>query len=339
MSSSPSVTFIVATRNEAAHIDACLQAIRSQTYDQEKIEILVPDQSSEDDTRERAARYGAIVTLNPPQRAIFSLPAALEQAKGDIVADCAADNRMDPAYCSALAQAFENPEVAVVFCPVTTDKPGYPLAVRYINRFTDPFNHFVYGDASNPRDLSKRYTPVGRGEGCTLYRFPIDEPPLLAFAQGIAFRAPVRMDQEYPDDVGFVLDMVREGKVFACLDEPLVDHYTAPSLKALLDKFRWRVGKNFARDSSLRWRDRYLSPGRRRRRSLWPLYACSIVAPVAVGIFRAIRDREPLWLYHPVITLAFAWVIGTEALKRLPDAVHLLLHGGRNAEDTSISKL
>lgn len=338
MSRRPTFSFIVPVRNESARIDGCLQSIRAQDYPQDLIEILVPDQASEDDTRERAAAYGARVTLNPAQRAIHSMPKAFEQVSGDIIVVVAADNRVWPQYCNRVAAAFEDPRVVFAYPYVTCKNPDYALAVRYVNRFTDPFNHFVYGDASNPRDLWRVYRPEARGDGYTLYAFPPSAPPLLAIAQGAAIRGPFRMPEGYADDVGLVLDLIAGGKLVACIEDALCDHYTAKSLRDLLAKFSRIIAKNFRKSSSLRWRDRYLPDSRIARRRLWPFYAASIVAPLAVGIYRALRDREPLWLYHPVMTYAFAWITAVEAAKNLPDAVNLLLSPKSSIDAADVSK-
>lgn len=338
MNQKPRFSFIVPVRNETHRIDACLQSIRNQRYPAELIDILVPDQSSEDDTRAKAAAYGARVTLNPAQRAIFSMPAAFEQADGDLIVVMAADNRVAVDFCERVARAFENPDVAMAFPYVTSTNPDYALAVRYINRFTDPFNHFIYGDASNPRDLEHVYEPVARGDGYSLYRFPVDFPPLLAIAQGAVLRGPFRMPEGYADDVGVVFDLLDSGKLIACIERPLVDHYTATSLADVLRKFQRIIAKNFNANSSLRWRDRYLPQARIRRRRLWPFYAVSVVAPLAVGIYRAITDREPLWLYHPIMTYAFAWITAVEAFKNLPKALDLLFARDKTIDAQDVAK-
>jgi glycosyltransferase involved in cell wall biosynthesis len=333
----PKFSFIVPVRNERARIDACLASIRNQDYPADRIDILVPDQASEDDTRERAARYGARVTLNPAQRAIFSMPRAFSEVDGDLIVVMAADNRVVPSFCKRMVEAFSNPDVHYAFSYVTTDRPDYPLSVRYVNRFTDPFNHFVYGDASNPRDLRHVYEPVERHDGYSLYRFAGTQPPLLAIAQGAVLRAPFSMPQGYADDVGVVFDLLQSAALVAVVEEALVDHYTASSLWNLLAKFQRIIAKNLRPNSSLRWRDQYLPPERIRRRRWWPIYALSIVAPICVGLYRAVRDREPLWLYHPAITLAFAGIAVAEALKNLSNTFDLLLGKGA-APSTDISK-
>jgi glycosyltransferase involved in cell wall biosynthesis len=338
VSNLPTFTFIVPVRNESHRIDRCLQSIRSQNYPQELIDIIVPDQASEDDTRERAARYDVRIMRNPAQRAIHSLPAAFDEAKGDLIAGVAADNPVHPEYCNRMAAAFSDPRVRFAFPWVTCDNADYPLAVRYINRFTDPFNHFVYGDASNARDLEHIYTPVARGDGFSLYEFPPAFPPLLAYAQGAVLRGPFHMQEGYADDVAVIFQLLESGSLVATVESALVDHYTATSLGDVMRKFRSIIAKSLKKGSAHRWRDKYVPEVRITRRRLWPVYAASVVAPCAVALYRAIREREPLWLYHPVMTLAFAWIMAGEALRNLPDAIDLLLRGRNRLDSSQTSK-
>jgi glycosyltransferase involved in cell wall biosynthesis len=322
----PKFTFIVPVRDESARIDRCLASIRGQDYPREQIEIHVPDQGSTDDTREKARSYGALVTANPAQRGIFSMPAAFRQAGGDLICVMAADNVLRPSFARRMAEPFVDPSVRFAFAHVTDDRPDYALTTRYINRFTDPFNQFIYGAACNSREFHKAYAPLRTTPNYALYRFPAERPPLLAIAQGAVIRAPYSMPDDYEDDVGCVFDMIASGAVMACVDEPLVDHYTTTGLFDLLKKFQPRIAKNFKPASSLRWRDRYVPADRRFRRSLWPFYAVSIVPPVFVALWRALRDREPLWLFHPIIGFAFAWITAIEACKNLGDAFDLLFN-------------
>lgn len=55
----PFVTVVVPCRNEEKHIARCLQSILNNDYPPERIEILVVDGMSEDQTREIVARYSA----------------------------------------------------------------------------------------------------------------------------------------------------------------------------------------------------------------------------------------------------------------------------------------
>src|ERR1700680_3263830 len=107
----PKFTFIVPVRDESARIDRCLALIRAQDYPSGLVEIIVPDQGSTDDTREKARSYGALVTENPPQRAIFSMPAAFRQASGDLICVMAADNVVRPSFARRMAEPFEDPSV------------------------------------------------------------------------------------------------------------------------------------------------------------------------------------------------------------------------------------
>ena len=52
--SPPFVSVIVPCRNEAPHIEACLESIRASTYPEDAVEIIVVDGSSDDGTPEIA---------------------------------------------------------------------------------------------------------------------------------------------------------------------------------------------------------------------------------------------------------------------------------------------
>ena len=50
----PKITFSIPTYNTASDLPDCLNSIRSQDYPQDKIEIIIADGGSEDDTVEIA---------------------------------------------------------------------------------------------------------------------------------------------------------------------------------------------------------------------------------------------------------------------------------------------
>jgi glycosyltransferase involved in cell wall biosynthesis len=80
----PVVGVVVTTKNEEKNIENCLKSIKSQTYPQEKIEIIVVDNNSTDRTKEIAARYTEKVYNFGPERSA-QLNFGVRLAKGKYI--------------------------------------------------------------------------------------------------------------------------------------------------------------------------------------------------------------------------------------------------------------
>lgn len=105
MSGSPLVSVVIAARDSARTIDACLAALRAQTY--APLEVIVVDDGSEDDTAARAEAGGARVVRTPPVGASVARNLGIEVARGEIVAFTDGDCEADPEWARALVETLE----------------------------------------------------------------------------------------------------------------------------------------------------------------------------------------------------------------------------------------
>jgi glycosyltransferase involved in cell wall biosynthesis len=80
----PTVTVVIPTYREAAHLEQTLSAVREQTY-AKVVEVLVVDGGSDDGTRAVAAAGGATVLDNPQRRQAAGLNIGLAAASGDVI--------------------------------------------------------------------------------------------------------------------------------------------------------------------------------------------------------------------------------------------------------------
>lgn len=101
MTGTPLVSVIIAARDSAATIDACLAALQQQTYP--ALEVIVIDDGSRDDTAARAAAAGARVVRTPPVGASAARNLGLEVARGEIAAFTDGDCVASPSWAGALA--------------------------------------------------------------------------------------------------------------------------------------------------------------------------------------------------------------------------------------------
>ncbi|AYA37922.1 glycosyltransferase [Hymenobacter oligotrophus] len=74
----PKVSILVPARNEAANIERCLRALAALTYPADKLEILIGDDHSTDDTAAVVARF----IQDKPQFRLVSIGAPVGKAKG-----------------------------------------------------------------------------------------------------------------------------------------------------------------------------------------------------------------------------------------------------------------
>jgi glycosyltransferase involved in cell wall biosynthesis len=88
----PKISILIPTLNAGKVLETCLKSIDIQDYPKGKIEIIVADGTSVDNTREIAKNYGAQIVENPLKTAEAGKIAALKSSSGEFVALIDSDN-------------------------------------------------------------------------------------------------------------------------------------------------------------------------------------------------------------------------------------------------------
>ena len=122
--STPTVSFVVPTRNSARTIAACVLSLRNQTY--ASVEVVVVDNESTDDTAERALAAGAdrVVIAGPERCAQRNRGAA--ESRGEFVVFIDSDMVLEPAIASQIVEQFEqHPELGALIIPEHSFGDGF----------------------------------------------------------------------------------------------------------------------------------------------------------------------------------------------------------------------
>lgn len=149
----PPVSILIPAHNEALVIEKSLAALLGLIYPQDRLEIIVIDDGSTDDTAgivDRVAKTDPRVRLFavPPEEAAqgksHALNLGLQTASHDLVAVYDADNRPEPESLKFLAMALmDRPDLTSVFGKFRTLNKGKNLLTRFINIETLSFQYMV----------------------------------------------------------------------------------------------------------------------------------------------------------------------------------------------------
>lgn len=111
----PQVSIIIPVRNRPDDIAACLQSLSGIDYPSEKVEILVVDDASTDDTPDVVSRFPVIlIAIKEHRQASFCRNLAAKRAKGEILAFIDSDCLADPLWLKELVPAFKDPLLGAV---------------------------------------------------------------------------------------------------------------------------------------------------------------------------------------------------------------------------------
>jgi cellulose synthase/poly-beta-1,6-N-acetylglucosamine synthase-like glycosyltransferase len=109
----PTVSIVIAVRNEASSIERCIDALRHQDYPSSRLEILISDGRSEDDTRtivNRIALADSRVRLvdNPMRITPAAFNAGLQVATGSVLGIMSGHAEAAPDYVSRSVAALRD---------------------------------------------------------------------------------------------------------------------------------------------------------------------------------------------------------------------------------------
>ncbi len=101
------LSFVIPVRNDAERLRRCLASIRANAYPPDKLEVLVADNGSSDDSAHVARQDGASVLTLPGLRVGALRNAAAREAHGDLLAFVDADNEIEPSWAASAAAALQ----------------------------------------------------------------------------------------------------------------------------------------------------------------------------------------------------------------------------------------
>ena len=300
----PNVSFIIPTLNAAWILPKCLNAIRAQNYPQKKVEIVIADGGSTDKTISIAKKYKAKVISNPEVLHEPGKARASEVATGKILFFTDSDNILSHKnWLQDMVVPHREYSGVVGFLSQTEPPPDSGSLNRYLGYlFTDPFTWFVYGNAANPKDYDRVYTPIKKTDGYKIYKFSAKNHPLFGLSQGVGTLASFKREKlGWSDDILSGIKIIKEGGLVAYVPSAGVYHYHVKGYNDFLKKYRWRIKNNLiqqVKGMGYKNRRKYMNRQRRQKQALFIPYSLSIVFPLLDSVRLAIKYRDPVMLWH-----------------------------------------
>lgn len=128
-----SVSVIITTKNKQTNIKNCLESIRTQTYTQDKIEIIVVDNNSTDRTKEIAKRFTDKVYNFGPERSA-QRNFGVRQSRGEYILYLDADMMLSESVISKCIEKCENDGCIALYIPERIIGNGFWVKVRDFER-------------------------------------------------------------------------------------------------------------------------------------------------------------------------------------------------------------
>ncbi len=309
------LSIVTPTLNNEKDIGNFIDSIRWQNFPSSKLEIVISDGGSKDKTIEIAEKMGARVIKNPHVFADPGVSLGIKAAKGEILMVLACDNIFeDKEAFNKMVKVFDNENITAAF-PVHSSSRSDSIFTKYVNTFTDPFNHFVYGYSANGRTFKKIYKTIESNEIYDLYDFGSRaDKPLIAVAQGFSVRSGfTRSRKSKFDDVLPVIELIEKKEKIAFVHSVKLYHHTIRDLRHFINKQVWATINALQRKNyGIAHRINYLSNSQQLRFKLWPFYSLTIVSPFLRALYYLLKDKEPMWIFHPFLCIisAYASVFG-----------------------------
>lgn len=323
----PSISVVIATYNSGKTLSRCLARVRSQKYPQSKIEIILGDGGSTDNTKKIAKKFNAkIVKISPKiQNAEYNRGTAFGHARNEFVLILDHDNFMTTDhYLKQLVEPLlkHKEVVASESCYYNYDKK-HSLLDRYYALFgtIEPIP-FYFGKSDKLMQTSKKWNLAGESRDYGNYylvKYPnnprlfpsIGSNGCLMRRELVIKNADTRPEHHFPIDV--MVDVVASGhNTFAFAKNSLIHLTGARGIFTFLLRRVMFIEKYHFADGPRRRYSVYM-PGDSWKLALFIFYSLTFVKPTIDAIIGFIKIPDIAWFVHPIMCfgITISYTVGT----------------------------
>jgi glycosyltransferase involved in cell wall biosynthesis len=328
------ISVVIATFNSEKTLPLTLESLKKQTYDQNKIEILIIDGGSTDKTLHLCPE--CIIINNPKVEPGFAKFLGLTNASGEYILFIDSDEELVNANSLIeKVQILESaPDCAIVISSGYKSPKNYGFLNSYINAYGDPFSCFIYnlskqhGDFFSdltrkyPLQLNSRYISIFNLQG-------ISPLPMIELTTMGSLLNLTLIKQEFPElfeqshliPHSFYLICRKFYLVGMCKNDP-INHYSSSSFLSYFGKIKSRIRNNihFKNDLGMvgyTGRSQFDPLTLRLKKFLFIPYAFLFIPLFLHTLYIAFQRSDLRYFLHFPLTLITATTICFEYFKKV----------------------
>lgn len=318
------ISVIMATFNSAKTVEKCLASIRTQDYDQDKIEILAADGGSTDGTIEIIRKYRGTVLPEQTGSPEAAKAIALKHAKNEILLMMASDNILpSPTWLKAMVVCFDKEKEAAGCYPwrykyCRTDK----ILNRYFSLFgvNDPVAYYL-GKADRQSYITSKWNLAGeaidKGD-YFLVEFNRNNLPTVGdngFLVKKKLLMKAKVDEKHFFHIDVNWDLVSKGCNKYVVVKNDIIHACGEEFWQYFRRRKKYMENLYLKDLSRRRYLIYDKEKDRRKIIAYSLYALTGILPTIEAIRGYLKIRDPAWFLHPVVCFFIFWIYFWSVLK------------------------
>lgn len=325
----PFITVMIVTLNNESTLEECLKRVEIQDYPKDKIQYLLIDGGSTDNTKKIAQHYGWQIIDSPIKRdAEAQRGIGLKKAKHDLIVSLDADNFLpDKRWFKQMIKPFlDNQQIVHANTMFYGYNPQDSLFNRYVGLFgmADPVVYYV----GRPDRLPLFETTWKLGqileETDTYYVVRFDKNTLPTVGcNGVVYRKSLlqKYAKSSPKEflhIDVFVDLINAGFDTFVVVKNNIFHHTAVTITRLIQK-------------RLAFLDTYyLTPAQRRyliydpkkfsdkfKLFLFIFYTVTFIKPLLDSFRGYLIIRDVAWFVHPIVCWIYLITYGVASIKKV----------------------
>jgi len=315
------LSIVIATFNSSQLLPKVFAALKKQTFPKSKMEVLVMDGGSTDNTVQLAKSFGARVINNPRTEPVFAKFLGYNNARGKFIIYLDHDEIFENTESLLLKYTIlEEEAVKAVIGSGYKNPKNYSFINEYINEFGDPFSFYMYrlskGNGFFLKEMKRRYRIIQDTKDFTIFDlFKTSRVPIIELCAGGSMFNAKYMKENFPETlkrpelIPHFFYLMNSKKVnIAITKNDALYHYSSDNVTKYINKIKWRIKNNIfhVKDmgaSGITGRLHYQPKRDKFKQYFYLLYVFLIIPSVIDSFYLVITRKKILYFIHFPLTI------------------------------------